>query len=239
MNDLEIQSHIQDTWDDIAISFDKTRKKPWKQCIDFIDKLPLDSIVGDFACGNGRHIIEMTDYCRKIIGIDISKKLLLILKKKILTQHIELLHGNLINIPLNDHCLDAVIYIAAIHNIPKKENRLKSLKELHRVLKTDGKALISVWSRHQEKFKDADKNFEKTNINKDFLEPGDIFIYWNQNNLHIPRYYHLYDKEEIKDELLQSGFKIISITKENISSKDKPDNYFIIVQKTTKRIIKF
>ncbi|OYT29791.1 ubiquinone/menaquinone biosynthesis protein [Thermoplasmatales archaeon ex4572_165] len=205
MNDLEIQSHIQDTWDDIAFSFDKTRKKPWKQCIDFIDKLPIDSVVGDFACGNGRHSLEMADQCKKIIGIDISKKLLLILKKKIMIkQNIELMHGNLINIPLTNHCLDAVIYIAAIHK---------------------------VWSRHQEKFKDADKNLEKININKEFLEPGDVFIYWNQDNLHIPRYYHLYDKEEIKDELIQTGFKILSINEEYISSKDKPDNYFIMVEK--------
>jgi len=232
MNDLEIQSHIQNTWDHIAFSFDKTRKKPWEQCIDFIDKLPLDSIVGDFACGNGRHTIEMAEHCKKVIGIDISKKLLMILKKKIMIkQNIKLIHGNLINIPLKDQCLDAVIYIAAIHNIPKNVNRLKSLEELYRVMKTDGKALISVWSRHQDRFKDAEKNLENMKINKNFLEPGDVFIYWNQDNLHIPRYYHLYDKEEIKDEILLAGFNILSINEEKISSKDKPDNYFIIVEK--------
>jgi hypothetical protein len=33
------------TWDAIAQSFDATRRKPWKQCIDFIDTFTKEDLV--------------------------------------------------------------------------------------------------------------------------------------------------------------------------------------------------
>ena len=232
MSTNSIESTLQDTWDQIAISFDKTRKKPWKQCVDFIQTIPNNHIVGDFACGNGRHTIEIAHCCKKVIGIDFSINLLHLLKNNVKkTNNIELIHGNLLCLPLLSNCLDTVLYIAALHNIPKKNNRIKSLKELFRVLKKNGTALISVWARDQEKFQESLKEYTINKTNKQYYEEGDIYIYWNQDKLHIPRFYHLYQKNEIKNELLQAGFKILLINEEMISTKDNFDNYFIIVKK--------
>jgi ubiquinone/menaquinone biosynthesis C-methylase UbiE len=232
MNDVLSLENIQYTWDQIANSFDKTRKHPWRQCIDFLGTLSRNDIVGDFGCGNGRHTIEIANHCKQVIAIDLSKKLLKILKQKIKTSHtIEIIHANLINVPLKDNCLDSVFYIASLHNIPKKKQRKKSLKELYRVLKPNGSALISVWSINQDKYYEVYKNFKSININTDSIEKGDVFIYWNQDNLHVPRFYHFYDRNEIQNELLETGFKIHSFKEEMIASRTSPDNYFITVVK--------
>ena len=220
----------EETWNIIAKSFDSTRCKPWQQCTDFINSLPIESIVADIACGNGRHLIPCAKHCKRAIGVDFSKNLLDIVKKKLDEKNITnviLHHSDAVDLPLETNSIDAVIFIAALHNIKGREKRIKSLKEIKRVLKNDGKALISVWSREQDKFRDL---FKEKKIKSDKSEYGDIQIYWKQNGLDIPRFYHLYSKEEFVKDLEQSGFNIISIRGVKLCSKVYDDNYFAIVE---------
>ena len=72
-----------DTWNAIAKSFDSTRCKPWKECIDFINILPKKIIIIDIGCGNGRHLIPCAKRCKKVIGLDVSDELLKIVRKKL------------------------------------------------------------------------------------------------------------------------------------------------------------
>ena len=118
------------------------------------------------------------------------------------------------------------MYIAALHNIKGRKNRIFSLKEVKRILKTDGSALISVWSRDQERFQDC---FAEASSND--CELGDIQIYWRQNKLNVPRFYHLYTKEEFIEDIKQSGLDIKQIFKARIQSQKYSDNYFAIVRK--------
>ncbi len=136
------------------------------------------------------------------------------------------IHGNLVNIPIKKDTFNAVLYIAALHNIKGKENRILSLKEVKRILKDDGRALVSVWSREQEKFRNC---FTNTSSNDD--ESGDIQIYWKQNKLNVPRFYHLYTKEEFVEDIKQSGLEIEQIIEAKIQSKIYADNYFAIIRK--------
>jgi len=150
------QFNSMDTWNSIAQSFDKTRRKPWNQCIDFINSLSENDTVADIACGNGRHLIPLAKKCKKAIALDISNELLEISKKKASENNLEniiFIHSNALNLPFEDNSFDTILFIASLHNIEGKENRIKCLKEIKRVLKADGKALISVWSRWQDKYR--------------------------------------------------------------------------------------
>lgn len=221
--------NLQETWDKIAKSFDKTRKKPWKECTDFIESLEPSTILLDACCGNARNTLLFHNKFKKIICLDFSSNLLKIVKEKIKEEeieNIELIHANVEDIPLEDDSVDNVIFIAALHNIKGRENRIKSLKEIKRVLKKSGKALISVWSREQDKFRDIFKE-KKTKKDEEF---GDIEIYWNQDGLDIPRFYHLYSKEEFIEDLERSGFKILEIKGVKLVSKEYDDNYFALVE---------
>jgi len=215
------------TWNLIAESFDNTRKKPWEICLEYISDLPKESIVADFGCGNGRHLIPCAKYCKKVYGIDISEKLLDIIKRKIEKQNItnvELMHSNLVKIPLKDNSVDSVIFIASLHNIKGRDNRITALRELKRVLKKDKTAMISVWSRWQDKFRKDffKKAFQIQNKN----EYGDIDVYWRQDGLDIPRFYHLYSKKEFEKDIKSAGLEIIDIKSVKLSSKKYADNYF-------------
>jgi len=73
----------QITWDSIAHSFDSTRRRPWKQCIDFINNLKETDLAVDMGCGNGRHLVLCAENCKQVIGLDISRVLLNIAKYKL------------------------------------------------------------------------------------------------------------------------------------------------------------
>lgn len=227
-----IENHFrvaEQTWDEIAKSFDVTRRKPWKQCIDFINELPESAIVADLGCGNGRHLIPCADHCKKVIGLDISKNLLQITQDKIRKNglgNVNLIHGNLVDLPFKDNSLDAILYIASLHNIKGRENRICSLKNVKRVLKKDGKALISVWSRWQDKY----RRYFLKQLFTHKGEFGDIEIYWKQHNIDVPRFYHLYSKREFIEDVKHSGLKINKIFGIKKYSKLYNDNYFIITE---------
>lgn len=230
-----INNHIknsEETWDAIAQSFDVTRRKPWKQCIDFINTLSKTDIVVDIGCGNGRHLIPCALYCKKVIGIDISRGLLSIVQKKLFEKNVSstsLLHSNIVYLPLKNDTVDAALYIASLHNIKGRDQRIQSLKEVERILKKNGKSLISVWSRWQDKYR---KQFLKkwfTQIGR--AEFGDIDIYWKQHGLNIPRFYHLYSKREFISDLHLAGLEILEIQDVKMHSEKHPDNYFAIVRK--------
>ena len=137
----------EDTWNGIAKSFDSTRRKPWKECIDFINSLSNKSIVADLGSGNGRHLIPCANHCKKVIGIDVSKELLRIVQKKIFKAHldnVELIHSDAVNIPLRDLSVDAVLYIATLHNISERYRRIKSLKEINNILTLSFTCLFNI-----------------------------------------------------------------------------------------------
>ncbi|DAC72286.1 MAG TPA: class I SAM-dependent methyltransferase [Thermoplasmata archaeon] len=226
----EYRSTAQQTWDAIADSFDTTRQKPWKYCLDFICSLKKTDLVVDIGCGNGRHLLPCAAYCSHVVGVDISPKLLRIIQKKLQSttlSNVSLVHADAVQMPFADNQLDAILFIASLHNIQGKQNRNTALKEIARVLKPNGVALISVWSRWQERYY---KYFLKQLI----VDPGgfgDINVYWRQHNLNIPRFYHLYSKGEFLRELKGAGFRISNVRPLKIHAKRFPDNYFAVVQK--------
>lgn len=226
----EFRSFSQKTWDSIAESFDTTRQKPWKYCLDFVDSLNKRDMVADIGCGNGRHLFPCAKKCSRVLGVDLSMKLLKIVQKKLhgksLT-NVSLIHADVVQLPFAQDSLDAVLFIASLHNIQGKNHRRVALKEILRVLKPQGVGLISVWSRWQD-------TYYKYFLKQFFVrtrEFGDIDVYWRQHNLNIPRFYHLYSKNEFHRELRHVGFEIQRIKAVKIRSKRFPDNYFAYVQK--------
>lgn len=223
------------SWDIIADSFDTTRKKPWNQCLDFILSLPKQTMVADLGCGNGRHLLPLASQCTQAIGIDKSANLLGIVQQKIKQNHLKnivLLQGDLICNPLKDNSVDAVLYIAALHNIKGREHRIQSLKEVNRILKPGGKTLISVWSRWQDNYWTYFvKKIFSQNETEEF---GDITIYWKQHGLNVARFYHLYSKNEFVADIEKSGLRIDQFQCVKLRSTTFPDNFFIQARKPNK-----
>lgn len=217
-----------ETWNAIAESFHQTRKYPWTFCINYISTINKDCVCADLGCGNGRHLLPLAQQCKQAIGFDISEKLLRITANRLKNQNIDnsmLIQGDLCALPFHSDVFDHILYIAALHNIKNQKNRIKSLKETYRILKPNGTALVSVWKKNQNRFSSELFSKEKRKEN------GDITLYWRQHNLNVPRYYHLYEREEFKKDIEHADFHIKTLQEVTISSKKRPDNFYAIIEK--------
>lgn len=215
-------------WGIIAKSFDKTRKYPWKECIEFIDENRGKGI--DIGCGNGRHLVYMAEKCDFAVGLDSSLEMIEISKRKTEgMDNVVLVCGNACSLPFKENFFDFAIFVASLHNIKGRKNRIVALKELMRVLKKNGRAIISVWAKWQDRWK---KYFLK-----DFFyffhgrEHGDIYVPWKKNGLDIKRFYHLYSLREFRKDIKESGLKIERLWSVKKASIKNPDNHFAIVFK--------
>ncbi len=192
-------------WNEIAFPWEKFRKKqPIKEAIKFLKK--QKGKILDIGCGSGRHFIKG----KTIYGVDSSEKMLKLAenKAKKLKIKLNLKKTSADNLPFEDSFFDSALFIATLHCINDEKKREKALKELYRVLKSGGEAIISVWSREHERVKN---------------KPKEAFIPWTINRKKYLRYYYLYDKKELENLLKKTGFRITKIWENK--------NIFVIVKK--------
>lgn len=185
-------------WDKIAEDWNKYRQKPIPEVIEFLNN--KSGKVLDLGCGSGRHLIESEEI--KFYEADFSEEMIRFAKENAEKKEInaEFFVADASKLPFESNFFDSAIYIAALHCLDSENLRKKSIEELHRVLKPNSQALITVWSKNHIKL-----------VN----HPKDATVKWKKQTEELYRYYYLYDKQELEDLLEQSGFKIKSIKEDN------------------------
>ena len=226
MNQKEINtkqsSSLAKVYDVIAESFDSTRKYPWKEVSEFIEKIPSSDLVLDLGSGNGRHTKLLSKQSRGTIGLDISFNILkLSIQKELdgISRDINLVNSDAVKLPFKDNVFDKLISIAVIHHLETKDNRKNVLSEIFRILKRDGLAQISCWLKSHPRFLKDDL--------RDVVQAGkkDVIVPWTlKNGEKISRYYYLFDIDEIETLAKNVGFSIIE-------SKESNHNLFLTVKK--------
>jgi len=102
-----------------------------------------NTLVLDAGCGAGREARWLAENGYRVIGVDFSSPML---KKanEIKNNKIKFIKGNLKNLSFSDKAFDyAVLIHGVLPIIPKKEERIKILKEIYRVLKPEGILIFS------------------------------------------------------------------------------------------------
>lgn len=202
----EILASVKKTYNSIAKDFSNTRKSGWQEFEEFLKYIKDNDSLVDLGCGNGRFYEFLKDK-RKVryLGIDNSKKLLEEAKKLTKAKFIE---GDLLKIPVKTASTKVLACIAAFHHLPSRELREKSLKEMHRILKKNGKLLLTVWNLlAQPKYKkEVTKAKLKWLTTFGKYEKRGLLIPWGDEK--IPRYYYTFKQREI-EKLLKKYFKII------------------------------
>lgn len=191
MNEIE-QIMVKDVYEKIAHHFDNTRVHTWDWITDFITKLPKESLICDVGCGNGRNM-QFKDY--NFIGVDNCIKFLDICRKK--NQNV--IQSNMTNIPLKSEQFDAIISIAAFHHLSQKQDQIACLLELKRLLKPEGKILLSVWSKNQP---------QKTR--RVFKTYGHNIVSWNKFGEIYERYYYIFNLDELYQIFKQAKLDVLS-----------------------------
>ena len=117
-------------------------------------------------------------------GCDFSNELVNICKGK----DLNVINGNVLDIPFKDYMFDNTLCIAVIHHLSDIEKRKKAVNELLRVTKKGGKILILVWAFEQEK-----------DSRRKFLEQEN-FVDWKDKNQNLlgKRYYYVFKENELE-----------------------------------------
>tara|TARA_B100000214_G_C23949826_1_gene619898 strand:+ start:524 stop:1141 length:618 start_codon:yes stop_codon:yes gene_type:complete len=170
---------VCDVYNQIADRFNKTRGYGWSWIKEFMQTVPKGSTIYDIGCGSGRNMLYPDI---NFIGVDNCENLLKICSQK----GLNVVYGDMCNLPLKDNSADFIISIAAFHHLSNVERRNKAIEEFYRVLKPGGKLLISVWSKNQPK---------KTR--RVFENFGDVMVKWDQHGEIYYRYYYIFQINEI------------------------------------------
>ncbi|QWC19925.1 class I SAM-dependent methyltransferase [Halorubrum sp. 2020YC2] len=184
----------QSTYDRIATHFSKTREHAWPEVEDFLEGRSVARAL-DVGCGNGRHTEALAARAESAVGVDLSRGLLdeavSRARDRGFADAAAFVHGDAAALPVRDDAVDLAVYVATLHHLSPRADRVESLNELARALAPDGVALVSAWSTAHDRF-DRDEGFDTT---IDWTLPGGETV---------PRYYHIYSPAEFESDLAAS-----------------------------------
>jgi ubiquinone/menaquinone biosynthesis C-methylase UbiE len=178
------------TYDKLAEMYDCRQDNPTTKIIRekeirLLKKFTSGQIL-DVGCGTGYHLERIN----KGIGIDISKGMLKIARRKGVKK---LVIGDSIRMPLKDESFETAIMMFATLNICDLN---RTLKEMNRVLKPNGRVIISVASV----FDNGYSFWEKLKKSK----PKERWVGIQKHRIRM----RLFKKEEVIDEFQRNSLQI-------------------------------
>ncbi|RLM90202.1 class I SAM-dependent methyltransferase [Halobellus sp. Atlit-38R] len=154
----------------------------------------------DLGCGNGRHAELLAEDVERVVGADASRGLLGTARKRAQDREFDvslhLVQADAAGLPLRSDVVDVAVYVATLHHLRTRDQRVASLSELARVLAPGGRAIVSVWSTAHDRF-EASSGFDTT---VEWTLPG---------GERVPRYYHIYDPAEFEADLAASDLQTV------------------------------
>jgi tRNA (uracil-5-)-methyltransferase TRM9 len=97
-------------------------------------------------------------------------------------------------LPYGNGSFDWAISIATYHHIQAREEQLEALKELRRVLKPGGEAIITVWNRFQPHF---------------WFKGKELYVPWKVKGQEVKRYYYLFTYPELEGLVKKAGLVVL------------------------------
>ncbi len=159
--------------------FSDTRFCLWDVVKKFSENFKYDSKILDAGCGNGKNIKYFNDKCN-IIGIDNCNNLV----RLCIDKGYNVVYSDIRKTNFDDNYFDYIISIAVIHHIDSEEGRVEAINELIRILKKNGKLLITLWAFESDEYSSKKK-----------FNCGDNIVKFKDDY----RYYYIYDKKMIND----------------------------------------
>lgn len=201
-------NQIESVYNTIANDFNKKRYSVWACVQHFLDSITPYTTLLEVGCGNGKNMLYRNDL--ETVGVDISEEQVSICKAK----NLNVEKANMTCLPFDNASFDNIICIAVYHHLETDEERKKSLEEMYRVLRVNGKVFLTVWAMEQE------------SSSKRKFTSVDSMVSWKLNDSSHYRYYHIYSEKMLEDEVQRlSDFVVKSVSYEL-------GNWCIILMKT-------
>lgn len=219
----------RETYDAIAGQFSGTRSYLWDDLAFVEPYVEKGMTILDLGCGNGRVYQLAHKKQAEYIGIDQSEGLIALAREK--SPEARFMVSEMTELPLESDSVDLMLAIASFHHLPSTEEREKCLREIHRVLKSDGRAIFLNWNLAGEFVQRKIAEGSYTTLNEQ-----DVIIPWRDGTKknYGDRYYHGFSESELNELFVKTGFTLEKqhYTKRGEQSdKENGDNLFSIVRK--------
>jgi len=229
IKDTEILNSVSETYEGIAESWDRVRRRPGKIWDALLPYIPQGARVLDVGCGNGRLSEFLSGKNVRYTGLDGSAKLIGIARNRYSSlsspsaigdpdndrgsriksgmTDVQFLVSDMRSLPFEDDAFDAVCCLAAFHHLPSESTRRRALSEMFRVTKPGGVLLMLNWNLYH-----PVKSFRY----------GLWRLLWNQRDVEIPwklpeekkvfhRYYHSFFLRELRALAGSEGWNVEKI----------------------------
>jgi len=135
-----------DGWRKALENLPDSYKEWFKEEKEFFNKnIRKDASILEVGCGEGRSIHDLIEITENITGLDIDAKSIENAKNSFVNHsQIKFIVGDANSLPFDKGSFDYVLCIGTFANFG--EEKFKVLEEMKRVLKKDGKIIISVYS---------------------------------------------------------------------------------------------
>nr|XP_027205459.1 alkylated DNA repair protein alkB homolog 8-like [Dermatophagoides pteronyssinus] len=151
------KTFVVNTYEAIASHFNSTRYKPWPKVSEFVAAATQNPgrVLVDVGFGNGKYVpsaqrsvlylgFELANAMIAEAQRNLCHKTLLAFSSGCRAQP-DFARAAVPALPLRACSADALVCIAVLHHLASRERRILALRELLRVLKVGGAALVYVW----------------------------------------------------------------------------------------------
>lgn len=176
-------------WEKIANSWNDLRTRVFHTIIGELASSWKPSRLLDIGCGNGRNLKPFAERGFDCVGTDFSLGMLKNADEKVVCCDAS-------SLPFRDASFEYCLSIAVLHCIPSAKERYAALKELRRVLKVDGEALLTVWKEG------CGQPFCWSGLSKS-AGGKEQEKKWGD----AKRYYYFFEPDELKALCIKAGFE--------------------------------
>ncbi len=189
-------------WDNVISNRTYNLEEPDKLVMDRMEMLKQKKVrnVVDIGCGLGRHVNLLSQYGYSVLGIDISNSALQSTRDSVtFSSRTHLAMGNISSLPIKSDQFCLALVWRMLHLNTKSQIEL-GLKEINRILRTNGILLCSVRSISNSLFFDAKESGEEVEPNTFVMKSKSI------NGL----LYHFFSLQEV-EKTFSKWFNVVSI----------------------------
>jgi ubiquinone/menaquinone biosynthesis C-methylase UbiE len=161
-----------DFWQNVLDNQPQSFKDWFKREKAFLEEnIKHDSKVLEIGCGNGRSIFDLLNITQSITGIDHDPRAINEATKNFSSyKTINLQVANATELPFKDHAFEYVMCLSTFVNFA--DAKFLALEEMKRVLKPDGKIIMSVYNENA--LPDRMSNYKKIGLKIKFVDNGTV-----------------------------------------------------------------
>ncbi len=167
------ENQVKDYFDQIAPQYNEQRRVVYGDSLrDIIFghvKPEKENVVADIGAGTGYLTLELAKKAKRVIAVDNSASMLSVAKSEAVKaglSNIDFLEGNAEELPIKPMTIDLVFANMLLHHV---SDPLQVFKEMYRVLKADGKVLITDIIEHEHNWLRQEKSDLWFGFNKEDL----------------------------------------------------------------------